>query len=250
MISTILNSIDPSKLRHLRFNNLQTFQDPPQNLGILSDSEIASHRRHRHGVAQGFLADLTGRCTVLRSFHLLTTAELVEGSTIWFMRRSRSWLDDVADDNRWYAEIGAFIDSVKPTLRELLFEHGPDIDYAPYRQCHPVFAGPSHDARLPMDIYFDSHILPVLVSRPWPSLRRMTVKGMGHWKPIDPWKEDATPDEIRWLHKKTREFRDKVVMLWDAVGEGCEVVVEDEASRPFYRFQSDRTVSGRAHNDD
>jgi hypothetical protein len=64
----------------------------------------------------------------------------------------------------------------------------------------------------------------------------MVVRGIGHWKPINAWSEEATPAEIAWLHRKTVDFRQKAMDIGDAVRAECEVEVKDEASRPFYRL--------------
>ncbi|KAF2690161.1 hypothetical protein K458DRAFT_426981 [Lentithecium fluviatile CBS 122367] len=248
VISSILTSVNPSRLIHLRLNNLQTFREDEEMLIALNAPNIESHRRTRHGALQGFLADLTGRCTALRSFHLLTTAEFFDGSFTSFSQPNSQWPKEVADENRRYGEVGAFIESVKPTLRDLHFEHGPDIDYfstAEGHRFHQLFPGQHLNDPLPMDVWFDAHVLPVLVSGPWPKLGSLTVKGIGHWKPLDAWGEEATVEEVRWLHGKTAEFRRKAIMIWDAAPEGCKVVVKDEASRPFYRFQADKTVNGK-----
>jgi hypothetical protein len=158
-------------------------------------------------------------------------------------RPNLRWPISVADESRRYAEIGAFIESVKPTLRELVFEHGPDVEY--YSTVKGQAYGQAPDVPLPMDTYFDTYVLPVLVSGPWPRLTSVAIRGIGHWKPLDAWREEATDAEVDWLHAKTADFRNKAIMIWEAVSAGCEVVVEDEASRPFYRFQDDGTVNGK-----
>ena len=240
-----MNSIDPSKLRHLRLNNLQTFAERKSTLLQLSEDEIRSYRRDRPGAVQGYLAPLTGRCSALRSLHILTTAEFVEQASS--NRPSSTWPKEVEDENRRYAEIGAFLESVKPTLREFMFEHGPDVDYygsSPGKHSESAFAGPNHNNPLPMDAYFDAHVLPVFWTGSWPKLERIVVKGVGHWKPINAWKENGTANELRWLHRKTAEFRDRAITIWEAVGgSNIDIVIEDEASRPFYRRQNDKTMS-------
>jgi hypothetical protein len=206
-------------------------------LDALNAPNIESHRRTRHGAAQGFLADLTGQCISLQSFHIMTTAQFNDcplPST------------EVDDEMNRYAEIGAFIEAAKSTLREVVFEHGPDIEYfSTVRHPHFIRHGQNPEPPLHMDQHFDTYILPVLVSGPWPKLGKLTVRGMGHWKPIDAWREDATTEEVNWLHNKTVGFRSKASMIWDAAPAECKVVVTDEASRPFYRFQDDKTVNGK-----
>lgn len=217
--------------------------DTADILNTLSPDDIASRRRNRHGVAQGYLAPLTGHCTSLRSFHYHSTADFFDGARQRPQAIVADWIQHMSDETQRYAEIAAFIVSVQPNLRELLFEHGPDIDYfvrAFGQRYHTAFRDlQSHTDSLPMDHLFDTHLLPVLVAGPWPRLKKMTVMGIGHWKPIDAWSERATPAEIAYLHSKTLDFRDKVLQLWDAVPEGCEVLVRDEASRPFYNIRAD-----------
>ena len=244
MFTSIFSSIDPSKLRHLRLNNVQTFADPRHIRSALSSGTISTYRRDRPGAMQGYLDYLIGHCPNLRSLHILTTAEFVDQSSNQFGQQSSTWHLEVADEHRRYAEIGAFLASVKHSLREFIFEHGPDIDYfgnSPGRHTNQAFGGPTHDNALPMDIYFDAHILPVIASGPWPKLEKIVVRGIGHWKPLDPWKEDSTPHEIRYLHDKTRASRDRAELIWEAVGGNeIDVVIEDEASQPFYRLQADK----------
>jgi hypothetical protein len=241
-----LNSIDPANLRHLAFNNLQIFKETDENLNqVFTDVQIDAYRSDHPGATYGWLTYLTDRCASLRSFHFTTTAEFVDHSREFHV--PSHWGREVQDDHRRYAELGAFIASVKPTLRDLVFEHGPDMDYYGTtfgRHTIRAFEGPDHDDPLPMDVYFDMHVFPVLASGPWPKLKRMVIRGIGHWKPIHPWDEAAKPGEISYLHKKTRAFHDRAELIWDAVGgDRVDVVIEDVASRPFYRFQADKQMS-------
>ncbi|KAJ4295122.1 hypothetical protein N0V90_007132 [Kalmusia sp. IMI 367209] len=237
LLSTILSNIEPSTLRHLRFNNLQTFSEP---LKHLRRQVVIAHRCARPGPAYGYLRKWTGRCSTLQSFHYLSTA-LVSANVPRVAPSLRSKL--VADENNRYAEVASFIGSVRPTLRELLFEHGPDNNYFTMF----VMTLPNNNSRtdpLPMDVFFNTHVFPVLTSA-WPRLRSMVVRGIGHWISVDPWKAEATPEDHNWLHSKTAEFRRSAIALHEAVPEGCKVVVEDEASRPFYRLQDDSKIAWR-----
>lgn len=247
MLISIFTAIDPSKLRHLGFNNVQTLADPLSIRKKMSSHDIETYGRDRPGAIQGYLTPLTGRCPSLRSLHILTTAEFIDLSTGRNGLPSPTWHLEAANEHRRYAEIGAFLSSVKHTLREFVFEHGPDIDYfghSPGRHTNRAFAGPTHDDCLPMDVYFDAHVLPVIASGPWPRLEKIVVRGIGHWKPLDLWREESTPDEISYLHRKTRAFRDRAEMIWEAVGGNeIDIVVEDEASQPFYRLQADKRRS-------
>lgn len=252
VLASIFSAIDPSKLRNLEFNNVQTLADPPSIRKKLSDHDIETYGRDRAGAIQGYLTPLTGHCPSLRSLHILTTAEFIDLSTGRNGLPSPSWHLEAANEHRRYAEIGAFLSSVKHTLREFVFEHGPDIDYfgySPGRHTNRAFAGPRHDDSLPMDVYFDSYVLPVIASGPWPRLEKIVVRGIGHWKPLDLWREECTPDEMSYLHRKTRAFRDRAELIWEAVGgDEIDIMVEDEASQPFYRLQADkrRSMTGEA----
>lgn len=249
VVASIFNSIDLAKLRHLKLDNLQVYAEQPDVLQSLSSEENETHSRDRAGPLQGWFQKFTGKCTLLRSFHFSTVAEFVDKSGSRNRNLAREWNETVPIEHRRYAELGAFIASVKPTLREFSFEHGPVSQYfgqSVGRTSEPAFAGPNHDIPLPMDVLFDQHVLPAIISGPWPCLQSFTVKGIGHWKPLDPWKEEATPGEIRYLHSKTVAFRDRAEMIWDAVKVNerhVEFIVEDSASRPFYSLRSDHRRS-------
>ncbi|KAH7135603.1 hypothetical protein B0J11DRAFT_163976 [Dendryphion nanum] len=255
VLAAIFISVDASKLRYLRFNNLQTFAEPQEVLQNNSSDDIQLHRKDRAGPVQGWLGILTGKCTSLRTFHFLTHAEFVDKSLQphFGINNGTNWHLTVAQGHRRYAELGAFVASVKPTLREFLFEHGPESNLfgrsvgrhansGVAGNINAPFVGPGHDNPLPMDVFFDQHVLPVIASGHWSSLKKITIKGIGHWKPLDPWAEDATLEEVRYLHSKTRAFRDRAEMIWDAVEAGhrqVEFLVEDTASCPFYNLSND-----------
>jgi hypothetical protein len=243
VLSAIFESIDPTKLKYLRLNNVQTFSDMDTILSALNEEEIDAHRRRRAGGAYGWLNHLRGRCASLRTFHYLTSGEFVDMSNDVF---SPDWPEQVTNERYRYAEVAEFIEYIKPFIRELLFEHGPDIQYFGYnpgKHTDRAFQGPNHDAPLPMDTYFNAYIYPVLTSGTWPKLQKITLRGIGHWKPLDLWGENATQEEIRYLHRKTVDFRDRAEMIWESVGAPrVDVCIEAEASKPFYRFQADRTT--------
>jgi hypothetical protein len=103
-------------------------------------------------------------CTNLRSLHISTG-----GSSDWFSRNGR--------DHQLYASWARLIGSVRPSLAHLSFEQGINIglDNAPRANCR---VRPSHDHRC-IDALFVTHILPVLVEHPWPSIKRMVIRGVG-----------------------------------------------------------------------
>ncbi|KAF2465466.1 uncharacterized protein BDR25DRAFT_84198 [Lindgomyces ingoldianus] len=249
VVASILSFIDPSRLRHLKLNNLQTFADPPHILNTLQPEEIQLHQRDRPGAIQGYLSTLTGRCPTLCSLHISTTGQFLDTN---ISRTGPSVLgnQEFQDGNNQYIEIAAFLESVKGTLREFVFEHGPDFELFHISPTNPTwlpYSGLSLSDPLPMDVFFDSHILPVISSGPWPKLQQMFVRGVGQWKPIDPWQETSGLEEVAYLHRKIKEFHSRAEMIWNAVDRSkAEVVVEDEASRPFYRLRADtrRNMTG------
>ena len=242
VVSCIFSSLEPSRLRHLTINNLQTFADGPLILGQHAQEEILLHRRDRPGPLQGYLQAFTGKCIKLQTFQYLMTGTLLDES----YRHTSTWPQDVRDERSRYAELAAFIASVKPHIQELRFEHGPDVydfDHAGRIARDPRLL--NIDVPLPMDTYFDAHLLPVLASAEWLKLTKLEVRGIGHWKTKLAWNEGASAEEIRYLHGKTLEFANRAQLIWEAVhGDGVDVCIEDSASRPFYRYQADRTSNG------
>jgi hypothetical protein len=241
---SIFSGIDPSKLRHLRLNNVQTFAERPSDLQGLDEEEIEMHRRRTSGALQGYLVPWTGKCSALRSFHIMTTADFVGLNDGPLSAAAQQWPARMREEQSRYHEIAEFISSVRLTLRELIFEHGPDVDYfvrGPGRNTDIAFTGPNHDNPLPLDVYFDTHILPLFWLGTWPKLQTLAIRGIGHWKPLNPWREGATTEEQRWLHNKTKEFRERALAIWNSAG-GSKIsfAVEDESSRPLYRFQADK----------
>lgn len=65
----------------------------------------------------------------------------------------------------------------------------------------------------------------------------MIVRGISHWKPIHLWSDFATAEDHAYLDHKMAEYCRVVLALMEAAPEGCEVIVSDEATRPFYRLQ-------------
>ncbi|KAF2739647.1 hypothetical protein EJ04DRAFT_286026 [Polyplosphaeria fusca] len=80
VVASIFASIEPSRLRHLRLNNLQTFSERQSDLILLAEADINAHRKRCPGAVQGYLEPWTGRCAALRSFHIMTTAQFVDRS--------------------------------------------------------------------------------------------------------------------------------------------------------------------------
>ncbi|KAF2261958.1 hypothetical protein CC78DRAFT_327852 [Lojkania enalia] len=80
-----------------------------------------------------------------------------------------------------------------------------------------AFAVPNHDAPLPMNSYFDAHILPVLESGSWLKLEKMVVRRIGDWKLIDG-KRHVTVNEYRWVRRKKKVFRSRAAAISEAVG--------------------------------
>ncbi|ORY13020.1 hypothetical protein BCR34DRAFT_277532 [Clohesyomyces aquaticus] len=244
VLSSILSSIAPARLHHLRLNNVQTFADPDTILDALSPNEVDLHRRTRTGLLYGYLKVLTSCCPTLQTLYISTAGQFLDNSRTFRNTPSPAGQQELDDGANEYAEIGSFLESVKGTLKEFVFEHGPDMEYfhvSPTSSNLLPQLGLSLTAPLPMDVFFDSNILPVLSSRPWPKLRRIVVRGVGQWLPVDPWQENSGSEEVAYLHRKIKEFRNRAELIWDAVDiDRVEVVVEDEASRPFYGLRADK----------
>ena len=114
------------------------------------------------------LDPLAGRCTAL-------TRLCLRGPGQEYVGDRYGWLKELEEQR--YAEWARFIDSVRPTVKDLIFEQGrlPNTDAVMYGAWLVNF--PQQDRR-PMDLRFIDHILPVLAQGPWPCLEKMTVRGV------------------------------------------------------------------------
>ncbi|CAI6319661.1 unnamed protein product [Periconia digitata] len=218
-LSSIFSSITPSKLKHLRLNNLHSIPTTPTT--------------HHVGFALGHLSSLTNRCTSLQSFHYHSTAEYFPGSAPHHQHHPTLWQQIMQKETLRFTELAAFIESVKFTLRDFFFEHGPDIDYVG----SSVSAQQRQNNPLPMDQLFDAHLRPVISTGPWPQLRRFRLLGIGYRDPMfvtTSWLEEGSQNDVH-------VYRDDVKMLLDAMPGVCEIAVSDKAGRPFYNH----VVSGK-----
>jgi len=56
-------------------------------------------------------------------------------------------------------------------------------------------------------------------------LLSLNVRDIGHWKPLDAWREEATAAEVDWLYGKTADVRRKAIMIFEAAPQGRQFVV-------------------------
>jgi hypothetical protein len=121
---------------------------------------------------------------------------------------------DLAENNRWFAkrdedrydELASFIDSVRLTLETLLFEQGLEPERAIFASCHGSRGHGPQKGR-PMDSRFLDKVMPVLLRGPWPTLKSITILGVGgpvrqivscmNYVPEDPAVFEAAEDRLR-----------------------------------------------------
>ncbi|KAL1639912.1 hypothetical protein SLS58_007499 [Diplodia intermedia] len=178
-VAAILENINPENLLSLSTINLQQFADPippvPNNMTL---REIASHVNRNTDAApdqllsstfpgpmHNHLGPLTNRCTRLAHLEIRTYAP-------WEHWELLSPLDDAR-----YAEWAAFIQSVRPTLRSLVFEQhrAESSRIRRANRSHPF--GPR--GRPALWTLFGAHILPVLTDADaeWPRLEKVELAG-------------------------------------------------------------------------
>lgn len=170
LAAAVLNSFDPSRLVNLRLNNIQEIGQMRgghdyAGYCLAWDEEEIDYPDGRRGLRvlgpmRDLLLNLTGRCTALRSLVLQRVAQEFDVDPDW----------NENADNLLYKEWAAFIDSVSPTIEVLVFEQGIPYDPLP---------SSSHRCRGPMETRFRMFILPVLISKPWPRLKTMEIRGLG-----------------------------------------------------------------------
>ncbi|MCJ1255179.1 hypothetical protein MMC24_002995 [Lignoscripta atroalba] len=217
LATSVLHSIDPSKLVHLCLSNVQ---DPGQlENGDRYESDVlhseqtetrlpdGDRGRVLPGAMRGLLPKLSGHCTALRSLILQKSAQAVHHSMYW---------NDGAD-TAVYEEWAAFVASVTVTLQTFQFEQGLKSEgegIPPGTRRFGRRSTPNQPIR-PMDERFMQTLFPVLVSGLWPCLKVMEIRGIGAWKGV--------PAMNEWKKAELRE----------AVGQTAMLVIEEEASRTF-----------------
>jgi hypothetical protein len=110
-----------------------------------------------------------------------------------------------------YREWAKFITSVKGRLEGFSFKQSS----LPGDEGIRGF-GPDQQMR-PIDRRFQKHMLPVFLERGWKRLKRLEIRGVGHWK-----------DEEPVMTMETRKA------IKEAVGRDVKVVIEEDWKRPAW----------------
>ncbi|KAM0803332.1 hypothetical protein BDR22DRAFT_819045 [Usnea florida] len=182
--SSILSTIDPSRLVSLELDNVQccgktaigVAMPSTPNMPPSSHNVAAIQPRYKEwmssdsgivwpGLMGGLLSPLKGRCTGLKSLTLRKVGDR-------YLRESDvvRWMNECHLLHEW----ASFIGSVSGTLEEFMFDQGPRNEKLcrEYVRVNPV--------RL-MDRLFGSIIFPVLLAGPWPRLKSMELRGVRSW---------------------------------------------------------------------
>ena len=175
---------NPSKLISLDLDNIQAFRQIKDGEGMkhtlweapeTEDEDGWPLLRHA-GPMYGHLNPLLGQFTNLQHLHLHVVGQQHYDN--------QGWPED--REEKRYAELAAFISSLKATLRTLVFDHG---SYHEYFEA-PVWDDDSdtslreldcdvEDLMRPMDAWFMKHILPVLGGTAWDVLEKLEINGVG-----------------------------------------------------------------------
>ncbi|KAI9812206.1 MAG: hypothetical protein M1827_004872 [Pycnora praestabilis] len=180
MVRSVLHSVDPSRIVSLDLNNLQDFgqieegEDLPsmRDLSTMTESEYADGTpKLRHpGPLRGHLRHMNGKCTNLKNLCLRSVGQDYAPLPMWSAQK----------DEERYAEWAAFIGSVKTTLETLLFQQDSQAEDPTPNPCGTIVNRlPMQRKGRPMDQRFMNHILPVLITGPWPVLQSVIIQGIG-----------------------------------------------------------------------
>ncbi|KAF2137111.1 uncharacterized protein K452DRAFT_302263 [Aplosporella prunicola CBS 121167] len=214
-VRAILGERDASALRHLDFDGLSQYAnplpDPPDGLthaqlmqycldlypireSIERSAEYAGERKNTPaGPLSGHMQPyLTRRCTNLTSLRIGT----------WAPQRSE---DLRPHDAARYREYGAFLGSIRPTLRSLFFEQNGDN----WVNEQLALQAPEDSLR-PGEQLFTRFIHPVLLEAEWPCLERLEVRGVGVRVKLWPGQYTQEPPS---LPKSTESIRYKLRSL-------------------------------------
>ena len=225
LATSILHTVDPSKLTCLELDNLQDIGQLRKGKSLGGYENLSDLRETRYpnrspkirhpGPMRDHLRKLVGKCCALKSLTLRSVGNDCEFDTTW------SELRDVARYEEW----AAFIGSLRSSLRTFHYEQGkaPNdrFPYSAYR--HDV--GPGQSIR-PMDQRFTTHIAPTLIKGPWPKLERVVIKGIGgsvRHSCANRCIDDAL-DRVNACQQQLQEALPQVTML----------IFEKEASKTFY----------------
>lgn len=221
LVTSILYSIDPSRLEHLALDSLQDEGQYPDGSPMMYEDgdkvwdhiETLNPDGSRGFVSPGpmrnILKPLEGRCTALK--HLLLRKagqEWIQPPTGRFMMPT--WSPEL--DDAVYNEWASFLSSVKATLEVFVFEHTRAPRWGTLGRFQP------RQSIRPMDERFRRLFLAVLLAGNWPRLQRMEIRGVGRW------------DGVPALDEETK------AQMRDAVGSGVLLVLEEEESRPCRKF--------------
>jgi hypothetical protein len=175
-IDAILSQSAPH-LTHLELHNLLQWShlDPPLP-AVTSSASLLDYWKHNFEdhlptmdsrLMSGALDPYIGRCAHLTSLCIATTGfggyDEWQDISEWQEQRYDSWV--------------RFIDSVRAHLRHLTFKQG--VDRNMYAGSYGSQPGRAQQNWTDLDLYFRRHILPVLLSAPWPAMQRMQISGVG-----------------------------------------------------------------------
>lgn len=155
LAKTILNSVNPAVLTHLRLGMVQDRKIG----GYTPGEEVEDGRLISHRAMTGLLTPLIGRCTALQTLKL---------QKIGMLRHGYGW--HAASEEAIYAEWAAFIASVQGTVKQLTFEQAEKQKAGSKKTKASVFRA--------MDDRFDRLVLPTLVSGDWPRLTWLRLLGV------------------------------------------------------------------------
>jgi len=224
LVTSILYSVDPSKLAHLALDNLQDEgQYPDGSPMMFEDGENVrdhtetvnpdgSHGFVFPGPMRNILKPLEGCFTALK-YLLLRKAGQQEIDHM--LSPVPGWSPEI--DDAVYSEWASFLSSVKPTLEVFIFEHTRAPKWGGTGRCGRSRWRSRQRVR-PMDERFRRLFLSVLLAGSWPRLQRLEIRGVGRW------------EGVPTLDEETR------VQLREAVGSRVVLVLEEEESRPCKRF--------------
>lgn len=179
LATSIMHSVDLSKLTFLSLDNIHDLGQIRKGKSIPFDRELIHLRESRYadgspktkhpGPMRDHLRSLTGKCTALKHLVLRSVGQDFYIDTLWSTEL----------DEQRYDEWANFIDAARYTLRVLEIEQGLPPENMNSSRCPSGLLRISPQTVRPMDRRLLHHILPILVKQPWPSLKSMSVKGLG-----------------------------------------------------------------------
>lgn len=159
LAKSILEAIDPAKLKSLCLDMVQDRQ-AGQPLDHFVPGDVGEDGRViALGATSGLLTNLTGRCTTLQTLVLRRIGQVKEDD---------GW--DTTAEEASYLEWAAFIRSVQGTVEEFTYEQA----------AHKLHTCPddTRPASRIMDRRFRHLVLPAIISRIWPCLKIIKLRGV------------------------------------------------------------------------